>query len=333
MKNKFSSPVAWILTVGLFSLLSFADDSQLQKDGSELLTKAAALQGIRMNGAKPFLLHARLHAERIVPKPTDGQYEELWIAPDKWRRETAFPGYKQVEVGDADSRWLSRNTEYRPRPVYLTQIAIEAFVDLKLLPEERITSIHNRKKKGIESKCLELTTPKPGSPRELCFDTSGALIAEEYLGIRFQYADFANFGDKIFPRSIQVDESGREVLNLKTDDLTSPANPRSELFRHDSSARQLALCERWPTQPITKVPPRYPPEARSAHEEGTVVVYALLSGEGYVEKTAVIESAGRALDQATLDAVQHWTYPPAKCGARSLGTEIEIRVNYSISTY
>jgi len=47
-------------------------------------------------------------------------------------------------------------------------------------------------------------------------------------------------------------------------------------------------------------------------------------------KIRVLESAGGNLDKAATDAVRQWTFAPLTCGAASLPSEIEVRINYTL---
>ena len=92
----------------------------------------------------------------------------------------------------------------------------------------------------------------------------------------------------------------------------------------------MAPCERWTSKPPVKVPPHYPPDARAARQQGTVILYALVSPDGRVEQTSVLESAGASLDRAAVEAVRQWGYPPVNCGTAPLATEIEAEVRFEL---
>lgn len=324
-----SLPIAAAL---ILSCLSFGDNSKAESEAADLVTRAATRQGIRRSGEKPFTLRIHFRAQYIVPKSMEGQYQELWTSADKWRREFVLAGFQQVEIGSADSKWVGRNLEFSPRPAYLLEIALNAFIEPKITADEKVVLIRKRKNKGSEWRCVELSAPN-GPKRDLCFDDSGALVQEEYLREKFEYEHFATYGERIYPRSIRVYADDRQVLEVTAVELVAPIDSRPDLFEPPSSARQFAACERWPARPTKQIPPRYPQAARQAHEQGTVTLYAVVGGDGYVVKTQVLESGGQALDQATTDAVQQWIYPPLSCGNRPLATEIEVRVNYSLSPY
>lgn len=311
-----------------FVCLCFAGNNPDQS-GADLLEHAATLQGIRDHGSQPFQLRMRIHAEHIVARPMDGSYAEVWMAPDKWRREIGFPGFSQLEIGDADSKWMARDLDFRPRVAYLTAMAIETFM-WPHIDGETIKSVRGKKIKGVELSCVDVANKGETYPRGLCFDSSGVLVNEAYGQERFEYGDFSTFGGKLFPKSIRVYEQDNKVLEINADALTAPADSRPELFQHTTTAHRMASCERWYVVPGTKVAPQYPESARAAHQQGTVILYLLLSGRGEVEKTSVLQSAGRALDQSATEAVKRWVYSPIKCGPVPLETEIEVSVNYEL---
>lgn len=322
---------ASIFLMGIMCLgLSVASDGDKQRQGSDLIAKAMSLQGIRAQEAKPFHFQAKIQAQRIVTKPLTGTYDEMWISPDKWRREIKIAGFDQVEVGTSNSKWIERNVDFRPRAAYLTSVALESFFRPEVAPHEKIKSLRKSKREGVQLQCVELELGH--SDRELCFDPSGALALEEHLNQRFEYEDFGKFGEKIFPHSIRVSEGGNEVLNLHIED---PAEPAVEVlsFDHAASALQMAPCERWPAEPLEKIPPQYPQLARQAREQGTVVLYVVVAADGRVDKLRILESAGRSLNESATDAVRQWTYAPLACGSAPLPTEIEVRINYTLSGY
>lgn len=65
------------------------------------------------------------------------------------------------------------------------------------------------------------------------------------------------------------------------------------------------------TRTLSAPPPRYPAESRRKHEEGTVVLSLVLSGDGRVASISVAQSSGHPrLDEAALRAVRKWRWAP-----------------------
>jgi TonB family protein len=85
-------------------------------------------------------------------------------------------------------------------------------------------------------------------------------------------------------------------------------------------------------QPIEKVTPTYPQEARSQGWEGQAVIEVLLKTNGKVQQSDVIQSSGyEALDDEARDAAQQWTFTPAQKDGETVRTEVTIPFNFSLT--
>ncbi len=73
--------------------------------------------------------------------------------------------------------------------------------------------------------------------------------------------------------------------------------------------KDKVLSEIKPPKLMTRVVPVYPPEAKKAGIEGTVILGATIDGEGKVTDVTVLESVP-GLDQAAVDALKQWVYTP-----------------------
>lgn len=61
---------------------------------------------------------------------------------------------------------------------------------------------------------------------------------------------------------------------------------------------------------IKKVEPRYPPIARTARIEGSVVVDAVIRKDGTVSDVKVLSSTNKMFEQACVEAVRQWRFTP-----------------------
>lgn len=80
---------------------------------------------------------------------------------------------------------------------------------------------------------------------------------------------------------------------------------------------------------LNKVTPKYPPEAKQAHIEGKVVLDAIISKTGEVDRLRVV-SGPKELQQSALDAVRQWTYTPVLLNGAPVEVETTINVNYTL---
>ena len=81
---------------------------------------------------------------------------------------------------------------------------------------------------------------------------------------------------------------------------------------------------------IRQVKPPYPPLAKQARIQGTVVLEAVISKQGSVENLRVI-SGHPLLIQAALDAVKQWKYKPTLLNGEPVEVVTTVTVNFNLS--
>jgi len=75
------------------------------------------------------------------------------------------------------------------------------------------------------------------------------------------------------------------------------------------------------------VQPLYPPLARMARIQGPVVVAAVISKQGVMERVQAI-SGHPMLIRAAVDAVSQWRYKPYILNGEAIEVETQITVNF-----
>jgi TonB family protein len=81
---------------------------------------------------------------------------------------------------------------------------------------------------------------------------------------------------------------------------------------------------------LHKVRPVYPPAAKAAHIQGTVVMQAVISKEGTIKDLATV-SGPRELVDAAMGAVQQWRYRPYMLEGEPIEVDTLITVNFSLT--
>lgn len=79
---------------------------------------------------------------------------------------------------------------------------------------------------------------------------------------------------------------------------------------------------------VHQVTPRYPPQARQAHVQGTVVLQALIGKDGSVRNLHTL-SGPPLLTQAAMDAVKQWKYKPYYLDGQPVEAETQINVKFT----
>jgi protein TonB len=81
---------------------------------------------------------------------------------------------------------------------------------------------------------------------------------------------------------------------------------------------------------VHKVLPTYPPLARSARIQGTVVLAAMISKLGTIENLRLL-SGHPMLAPAAIEAVRQWRYRPYILNSEPVEVETQITVNFSLA--
>jgi protein TonB len=81
---------------------------------------------------------------------------------------------------------------------------------------------------------------------------------------------------------------------------------------------------------VRDVKPNYPPLARQARIQGTVVLHAVISKDGSIEGLTLI-SGHPMLAPAAIDAVKQWKYKPYLLNGEPVEVDTEVQVNFTLS--
>jgi periplasmic protein TonB len=81
---------------------------------------------------------------------------------------------------------------------------------------------------------------------------------------------------------------------------------------------------------VRKVTPTYPPLARQARIQGTVVLRAVISKDGSIEGLTLV-SGHPMLVQSALEAVKQWKYRPYLLNGEPVEVDTEVQVNFTLA--
>ncbi len=81
---------------------------------------------------------------------------------------------------------------------------------------------------------------------------------------------------------------------------------------------------------VKRVQPNYPPLARQARIQGTVVLHAQISKDGAIQGLTLI-SGHPMLAPAAIDAVKQWKYKPYLLNGEPVEVDTEVQVNFTLS--
>jgi periplasmic protein TonB len=81
---------------------------------------------------------------------------------------------------------------------------------------------------------------------------------------------------------------------------------------------------------IRKIPPNYPPLARQARIQGTVILQAEISKDGAIQNLRLI-SGHPMLAPAAIEAVKQWKYKPYILNGEPVEVETQVTVNFTLA--
>ena len=82
---------------------------------------------------------------------------------------------------------------------------------------------------------------------------------------------------------------------------------------------------------LNNAPPRYPAMARRLKLQGTATIRVLVDTDGRPQRIRLSRSSGiGVLDEAALEAVQHWTFVPARQGNTPVTAEVDVPLRFRL---
>jgi len=112
--------------------------------------------------------------------------------------------------------------------------------------------------------------------------------------------------------------------------LSSNSHPLMPVVKPAVRIAPLRISHISEGNPIRQVQPNYPPLARTARIQGTVVLQALISKQGSIENLKVL-TGPPMLVPAAIEAVKHWRYRPYVLNNEPVEVETQITVNFNLA--
>jgi TonB family protein len=306
--------------------------ASLPKDPWELMLLAMKSNGLTGLDVPPWHLKAgfKLLDEQGGIKD-QGTYEEFWVSPMKYKRIYVSSTFNQIEYGT--EKGILRSGD-RSDPAWelseLRRTIVDPLPDQETIAGCDLKSEH-RKAGNVDLICISMKAKSTAFTAALfpdtsyCFDRRDPFLRSRTLVIQSLNTvgnGVAPFHDRYLPADVMVGRQQKlvltahletiEALNSINDALfvpTADAAAPSPNAPEAGAANMTVSPETASGLLVEKIPPVYPPVAKAAHIQGTVVLEALIDKSGKISKLAV-RSGPHLLQQAALDAVQHWTYKP-----------------------
>jgi TonB family protein len=239
--------------------------------------------------------------------------------------------YKEAQVGNGRSLWVKRSVDYEPLPaVWINSIFDNLTQSLELSGDDKIAGVKKKRDRHEDFQCI---TVESRQTRTLCFDSAGNLESADLgpLELNYTYSDYRQVGSKWAPFRVEARRGDRLLLEGTLTLASQDAAAEAVLLRPPTGAIERTNCSKYQGGTLHhRVQPDYPAGARQAHEQGTVILYAVILKDGSLQNVTVIQTAGAELDNSALAAVRQWRFDPITCGNAAIEKETLLTVNYSL---
>jgi protein TonB len=179
--------------------------------------------------------------------------------------------------------------------------------------------------------------PAPAGVRNVRQTTSNVASDGRVIAPRFVPREILRIDEPEAPPAVDL---GGLAVNGGT------GNPMARNWVLDSIGREARIIVPLPPPAVTahaprisrmmegnlvyRVQPQYPPLARQARVQGTVVLHATISRDGKIENLQVV-SGHPLLVPAALDAVRQWRYRPYVLNNEPVEVETQVTVNFTLA--
>jgi TonB family protein len=297
--------------------------------------------------------------------PQEGVYEYWWASPDLSRSTWTRSGLNHTDWHMPNGH-LSYETE--GSPISLFEYKLESAL-IAPLPRARDidprTSRLEFKGANGDRTCLTILPAdgtgaaaggdaRPGGPRghreqgpypTYCFEAEGPVLRSVYSFERVltQFTKVRQTQGRFLAHGVVISEGDHKLLSATVDvvepiSLTDPAlepppsAAKTEVFvDRDVSLRDVQLGQNETRGMLVKrVEPEYPPEARKAGIDGTVVLEAMIGTDGRIHDLRVISAPAASLAASSFAAVSQWAYRPYVLKGRVVPVQTTVTVTFSL---
>ncbi len=343
--------VAWMIAAALPGLGQNAagDAPGLPKDPLEVFAMAAPYYDFADPALKPFHLKAayQLYDEKGRPGE-QGIYEYWWASPKVRRSTWTRPGATRTDWYTTDGKhaYLAtggrlKHFERGLQSALFSPSPITAALD----PDKERLDLKEKGSNGTKFLCISLVPIKQSRSLNLppdfyptyCFDSKMPVLRASYSlnSLSTEFSSVAKVQGKFLSREILIFGGGRKLFSAKVDSVTGldpsdPAlTPGPEAAQAEAERTQLGEGVTVGLL-IKKQTPDYPPIAKMTHEQGTVVLGAIIGTDGKIHDLEVLCSPSESLAAAASEAVSHWEYKPYLLGGQPVEVDTTINVIFTL---
>jgi TonB family protein len=176
---------------------------------------------------------------------------------------------------------------------------------------------------GTQYKIVAEPEINDSGQRAFCSDESGAMrAASDGKATTCLSSGEAIEGEKV-TRLVAPSAADSISTPHSSDNVMSPQGARPMRVRVSQGVMQGMV--------VSKVQPIYPPDAKAARIQGSVVIAAIIGKDGNIQNVRLI-SGHPLLAPAAIDAVKQWKYRPYLLNGQAVEVDTQMTVNFWLAT-
>jgi TonB family protein len=313
----------------------------LPTDPAALMQQAARTNGLAAAGIPSWRLKANYTLyDNTGAAARQGTYEVLWAGPQSYKRIVDQPPFHQVEFDTAHGLLRSGDQHALPRAFDELQMALMA----PLPSAENLAANHfKRTQRKVEQEkltCMEQKDLPEGVEIAYCFGNDSAAVRAMALRAGQNLTErisnrVLSFEGHTLPGDVTIRMNGQTMLTAHVELIERLAE--TQLAELAPTADAVAVHRRVNVSIgvaqgmlASKVPPRYPQDAKEKHISGTVVLAATIGTDGTVQQLSA-ESGPQELQQAAIDCVRQWRYRPYLLNNEAVEVHTKVNVIFAIT--
>jgi hypothetical protein len=293
---------------------------------NEILQKTIESQNLQLAGKPPFHLVAHVRYN-FGGKTSDGVYEILWAAQDRFRETFQLDKMTEIDVAFGDTIYISRNTPtLTPQFLHLRNF-VHPPIFLYLGGKSTAHRIYSDLNGGEKRNCI---VPSEHPRDKVCLDPSTNLIVSVNLGSRIpsepydlEEDDFVSLGARRYPRRMLQRVPG-ETIEVRVDTLVEATAFSADVFVPPANSEERDWCPHRTLKPgydfvTLQFPETNPPRVFFRF-------YLLTGPNGHIEKFISLNPSAPPIDRTIAKWIRDAKFPIWVCGSKPIKSE-EIRLN------
>jgi TonB family protein len=309
---------------------------------AEAFNVARQQSDIRQPGARPFKLVARFKATDEKGAQTSGQYTEIWISPEKWRREVRNDSFREREGCGLGQFYRTATGETVPDDI--------ASVIDNITPTLPKVSAEELNRDWSIKPAAVATTPMMQVAHVMKFEDRGAFAdaayffapEEGYLRGSETFIETVAYNNlrkglgRVVPYTITSSHPhSKRTLSITVTWFGPPGEVQDYMFASPSDSNGKCIDTRRELKSdviagslLKKVEPVYPDTARRAGTSGNVVLHVTIDRSGRVTAVRLVSARRADLATSAMLAVKHYVYKPFLVDGSPTEVEGTVTVNF-----